>query len=549
VISRRDAGRTSGRRTFEEHVREATSLAVYGCGILASVHVGGLKALEDRGLDYSRLTTLAGVSAGSVVVALLSVGYRSDSLYSTVKSMPFHQLPYPELGALLRATGNLTITLCKKLTGGGMHETRAKMHEAFEGNGPGLNSGGVMEHLIGEALEKAPLSDVPSELRALHTQIRARGITMRDITMGEVLEIFGKRLVIIVTELDTGRERRLTPEADRDLPVRVAVRMSMGVPGLFEPFQYQGHVYVDGGMCNDFPMNALPADDHRLGLMVRPSNWMWAHLGGLRARAKRWLHETTGESGGGGGGGGPGGRSSARGGDTAHPPPRGDGEEDEDLRGWLAEWLQSQARTRDGSLPHSSIYPVRDCFELMETCMQTMMDANLALQIRRLGDESGLGIAGGGVGGSRAAAASGTEAARGAVPTESAAWADGSASAVAPSPESRGSIEDTQAADIEGEAEAEAEDDGEGEDESDAERRSLFNLAPQILTLCGGAFSPFDFALSKEQHRQLYLSGQLSVHLAASEASIGQQPPDQLMCDMEEEDRIRALRYLMSLGS
>ena len=52
---------------------------------------------------------------------------------------------------------------------------------------------------------------------------------------------------------------------------RVAVRMSMGVPGLVEPYRYQRHVYCDGGMCNDFPMNALPDDGHRLGLMVPPA--------------------------------------------------------------------------------------------------------------------------------------------------------------------------------------------------------------------------------------------------------------------------------------
>jgi len=53
----------------------------------------------------------------------------------------------------------------------------------------------------------------------------------------------GKRLVILACELDSGKERRFTPETDPELPLRVAVRMSMGVPGLMEPFSYRG----DGG--------------------------------------------------------------------------------------------------------------------------------------------------------------------------------------------------------------------------------------------------------------------------------------------------------------
>ena len=85
-----------------------------------------------------------------------------------------------------------------------------------------------------------------------------------------MLDRFGKTLVILVTELDTGRERQLTPQSDPDLPVRVAVRMSMGIPGICEPFRYENHVYCDGGMCNDFPLNALPEGSTKLGLMVRP---------------------------------------------------------------------------------------------------------------------------------------------------------------------------------------------------------------------------------------------------------------------------------------
>ena len=99
-----------------------------------------------------------------------------------------------------------------------------------------------------------------------------------DITLGQVRARYGKRLIIIVTELDSGRERRLTPESDPDLPLRVAVRMSMGVPGIMEPFRYQGHVYCDGGMTNDFPIGVLP-EGGRIGLMVRPKEWVAYNMG------------------------------------------------------------------------------------------------------------------------------------------------------------------------------------------------------------------------------------------------------------------------------
>ena len=97
-----------------------------------------------------------------------------------------------------------------------------------KGTGPGLNSGLVLEEMVGGAL--------------------ASKTGDADITLGEVQRRYGKRLVIIVTELTSGKERQLTPEAHPDLPLRMAVRMSMGVPGLMEPVRYNGHLYCDGGM-------------------------------------------------------------------------------------------------------------------------------------------------------------------------------------------------------------------------------------------------------------------------------------------------------------
>jgi len=66
---------------FNEYVGNATGLAVYGCGIIAAAHVGGIRALEKHGLRYNKIKTLAGVSSGSVVVAMLAVGYDADGLF------------------------------------------------------------------------------------------------------------------------------------------------------------------------------------------------------------------------------------------------------------------------------------------------------------------------------------------------------------------------------------------------------------------------------------------------------------------------------------
>ena len=152
--------------------------------------------------------------------------------------------------------------------------------------------------------------------------------------LSQVRREFGKRLVILVTELDTGRERQLTPESDADLPVRVAVRMSMGVPGLVEPYRYQNHLYVDGGMCNDFPLNALPDDGRRLGLMVRPREWVLYNIGPLDAMVQS--------------------------GDSARPLSQ------------HQELIFRELRRMEGRIRRQGIYPVRDPLELIMTSVQVI---------------------------------------------------------------------------------------------------------------------------------------------------------------------------------
>mmetsp|Transcript_33038 Transcript_33038/g.105981 ORF Transcript_33038/g.105981 Transcript_33038/m.105981 type:complete len:563 (+) Transcript_33038:535-2223(+) len=417
---------------FAAHVRSATSLAVYGCGILAASHVGALLALERYGLKYDQLTTLAGVSAGAVIVACLSVGFEAEDIYDLVSKMPFHRLAYPELGALLRALGNTVLTLLQVIRRQGA--VPWALRELSAGNGPGINSGAELERMVGEALAQSPAGSA-------------------DITLAQVKAQFGKRVVILVSELDTGRERQLTPETDPDLPLRVAVRMSMGVPGLMEPFRYGRHVYCDGGMCNDFPMNALPDDGGRLGLMVRPKAWYMYNFGSLHRLKRGEPSSTTGEI--------------------------------------IAELQEMEAR-----LQGSGIYPVRDAVDLAMTCMQTMMDANLALQIRLAtgGEEAAVG-------------------GRGAWPRS---WGELKALVL-----ERGRGEAAAPA-ADGEA-APLSAPGTGEVAAPApppRLPSFFSLAPQIVTICGGSFSPFDFGLSKLQHRQLFVSGQVSVHLAAAQHAI-----------------------------
>ena len=137
--------------------------------------------------------------------------------------------------------------------------------------------------------------------------------------------------MIIVTEIDTCKERQLTPETSPDLPLAVAVRMSMGVPVLMEPYKFDGHYYVDGGLMNDFPLDAVPAEN-RLGLMVRPGVWFKQHI------------------------------------DPAQVAPRA---------------IQSLTAAQAASLQATAagVYPTRNFAELLATMLQAVMESNVAMQV------------------------------------------------------------------------------------------------------------------------------------------------------------------------
>mmetsp|Transcript_25360 Transcript_25360/g.69876 ORF Transcript_25360/g.69876 Transcript_25360/m.69876 type:complete len:415 (-) Transcript_25360:378-1622(-) len=321
----------------------------------------------------------------------------------------------------------------------------------------------MRRRLMGDALAQRPGVD-REKICECGSRKKFWKCCARDLTLGQVKEQYGKRVIILVTELDTGRERQLTPETDAELPLRIAVRMSMGVPGLIEPFRYGRHVYCDGGMCNDFPMNALPDDGHRLGLMVRPRDWYMYNFGSLH-RLTRGVNTHAAEA------------------------------------EVIAELTRMEQRMKE-----KGIYPVRDGVDLATTCMQTMMDANLALQIR---------MASGG----EAVASHNGWLREGTWPRS---WASIKSLILQAAPNVAELSEPSVSARLSADETAPSEGANsavslQASSSFAAPSPSFFQLAPQIVTLCGGSFSPFDFGLTKIQHEQLFVAGQISVHMTAAQ--------------------------------
>ena len=78
------------------------------------------------------------------------------------------------------------------------------------------------------------------------------------------------RLVIPVTDLEAGKVIYLDYREAPEMRVAEAVKISMTLPFIFTPHRFRGHLCVDGGLMDNFPMHLFPPGST---LGIRP-NWV-----------------------------------------------------------------------------------------------------------------------------------------------------------------------------------------------------------------------------------------------------------------------------------
>ena len=65
----------------------------------------------------------------------------------------------------------------------------------------------------------------------------------------------GKTFIVCTYDITEGRRVDLTPETHPDMPCMVAMRMSANLPFVFDKYRWGNSYYVDGGLCNNFPID------------------------------------------------------------------------------------------------------------------------------------------------------------------------------------------------------------------------------------------------------------------------------------------------------
>ena len=225
-------------------------LVFSGGGVKGISYCGALLELEKQNVLMSdnitaKIKEICGVSAGSIVAALLAVGYTPQEVYDEMTHIDFEKIADDKLG-VIRDTINFI-------------------------DDWGVCPGEYIMELMGKLIKK----------KTGHS----------DYTIENLYNDKGIKLVIVTTDMTYQRSVYLYPGNPKKefstIPINVAIRMSMGIPFVFEPYEYHGSYFADGGILDNYPLHVFdgeyPGDPkarlnlckpnpHVLGLKIMTTN-------------------------------------------------------------------------------------------------------------------------------------------------------------------------------------------------------------------------------------------------------------------------------------
>lgn len=191
-----------------------TSLVISGGAIKVVSAVGCLTYMQEHGM-LNTIQTYVGTSAGSVVCFFLVIGYTPQEIYDFMR----HHLQRSEVADMINVDDILSMNATLGMSNG-------------------------------------------RSLIKLFQQILFDKTNMLDITFIDLAKRFGKNLVVTVSNLTLQQEEYISVDTYPDMSVIEALKMSCSIPILFTPVQYNGCMYVDGGVYANFPLTYFLKKGH-----------------------------------------------------------------------------------------------------------------------------------------------------------------------------------------------------------------------------------------------------------------------------------------------
>lgn len=207
IIEEEDGASIPNKPTIE-------NLVFRGGGVKGIAYCGALRVLSEQGM-LDNVKRYAGSSAGAITAALLAVGYTIEEMENTFRTLDMLQFKDSKGSLIAKA------------------ERLYKKFALYEGN--------YFFTWMTGCIEKK---------------------TNPNITFKELKETFGKELVIVGACISHMEVVYFNYKEFPDMPIRDALRISMSIPIMFEPVRIQDHVYVDGGLADNFPLFVFDSEEN-----------------------------------------------------------------------------------------------------------------------------------------------------------------------------------------------------------------------------------------------------------------------------------------------
>jgi NTE family protein len=268
----------------DSHDARRAFVAFAGGGAKGIIHVGALKALEEKHVQFRGL---AGTSAGAIVACLKAAGFRADELIAPDSKSSIIDLLREVDPRIRKATslfgrwGWLRIWMFRSALKSKLLANRLTLVMLWllllaaavcaEALRTSITAVGVITvwMIIGAAVWCAAryvivgLADASRFRDVLATLLQQKmfpGEPGRIVKMGD----FGgdrPSLKIVSANLSRGRLHLFSPERTPLISTADAVTASMCLPIVFSPWKIEGEFYVDGGIVSNLP--AWPFDEER----------------------------------------------------------------------------------------------------------------------------------------------------------------------------------------------------------------------------------------------------------------------------------------------
>jgi len=216
------------------HSQSVIGLALAGGGPAGSIYeIGAIRALDEAldGVEFNRMPIYVGVSAGAFISSCLANGLTTGQLCRAIIKPEPGEHPFvpenflsPAITQLARSGAKVPRLFLEGLVAFLKNPSDVTLTESLLRLSRALPVGLFDNDPVGEFLEK----------------VFARPGRTNDFRK------LSSKLVIVATDLDSGRAIRFGEPGLDHIPISTAVKASTALPGIYPPVEIEGRHYVDG---------------------------------------------------------------------------------------------------------------------------------------------------------------------------------------------------------------------------------------------------------------------------------------------------------------